>query len=388
MPDLGRHETLVAFSMMLLMMIVWSMIVAWVWLIWRLSRGESILPERPLVSREEPPWRAGTVSLVAFGYLLVSFVILSGYPLIADILPAGPAVPVAVAPLSHLMLLNALVDLLMLIVIPLVTRLTCGARLRQFGLSFDGWWQQAAVGIVATLIAAPPVNAIQILATRFWAPRTHPVQDMMFKEFSFGVAGLAVLTAVVLAPLFEELAFRGLIQSWLVALLARRRAPTDTIVVEEISLPAPADQAAVPGEMKVETEAQANNPYDPPKSLDLPQPLELPSTQRPVHVWLAIVATSLLFASVHAPQWPAPLALFALAVVIGTVYHRTGSLIAAVFMHATFNGLSTLFLFVALLSGHKLEDAKLTAKDTFGHAVDVKIEKTDVVPVNQLWRSS
>ena len=50
----------------------------------------------------------------------------------------------------------------MLILIPLVARLTCGARLRDFGLSFDGWWRQAAVGVVATLIAAPPVNAIQI----------------------------------------------------------------------------------------------------------------------------------------------------------------------------------------------------------------------------------
>ena len=111
-----------------------------------------------------------------------------------------------------------------------------------------------------------------------------------------------------------------------------------------------------------EPEAQPTNPYDPPKSLDLPRPLILPSAQRPVHAWLAIVLTSLLFASVHAPQWPAPIALFALAVVIGTVYYRTGSLIAAIFMHATFNGLSTLLLFVALLSGHKPEAAKVTGK--------------------------
>jgi hypothetical protein len=71
--------------------------------------------------------------------------------------------------------------------------------------------------------------------------------------------------------------------------------------------------------------------------------------------WLGIVLTSLIFASVHAAQWPAPLALFPLAVVIGTVYYRTGSLIAAVCMHAMFNGISTLMLFIAVLSGHKLE---------------------------------
>ena len=45
-------------------------------------------------------------------------------------------------------------------------------------------------------------------------------------------------------------------------------------------------------------------------------------------------------------QWPAPIALFVLALVIGTVYYRTGSLIAAIFMHATFNGISTFMLFM------------------------------------------
>ena len=38
-----------------------------------------------------------------------------------------------------------------------------------------------------------------------------------------------------------------------------------------------------------------------------------------------------------------------LAVVIGTIYYRTGSLIAAISMHATFNGLSTLALFTDLV---------------------------------------
>ena len=34
----------------------------------------------------------------------------------------------------------------------------------------------------------------------------------------------------------------------------------------------------------------------------------------------AIVVTSLIFAAVHGPQWPAPIALFILSVVIGYVY--------------------------------------------------------------------
>ena len=52
------------------------------------------------------------------------------------------------------------------------------------------------------------------------------------------------------------------------------------------------------------------------------------------------------------------LGLFVLAVVIGTVYYRTGSLIAVIFMHATFNGISTLMMIFALLATEIKEPKK------------------------------
>ena len=63
-----------------------------------------------------------------------------------------------------------------------------------------------------------------------------------------------------------------------------------------------------------------------------------------------IITTSLIFAMLHFEQWPAPIALFPLSVMIGYVYEKTGSLIAAFCMHATFNGLSTLLLLMSLLA--------------------------------------
>ena len=117
-----------------------------------------------MVIRGEPSWGAGTVLLIFLSYIGVSFLISVGYPWVAEKLPARAAtLPVAEVPLSHLMLLNAVVEIVMIILVPIVVSLTCGARLRDFGLSLEGWWRQAAVGVVATLIAAPPVNAIQIL---------------------------------------------------------------------------------------------------------------------------------------------------------------------------------------------------------------------------------
>jgi membrane protease YdiL (CAAX protease family) len=55
--------------------------------------------------------------------------------------------------------------------------------------------------------------------------------------------------------------------------------------------------------------------------------------------WLAIVLTALLFATIHADMshWPP---LFVLALGLGYAYERSGSLLRPIFMHALFNGIS------------------------------------------------
>ncbi len=99
-------------------------------------------------------------------------------------------------------------------------------------------------------------------------------------------------------------------------------------------------------------------------------------------VGAAIVITSLIFASLHAGQWPAPIPIFILAIGLGVVYQRTGSLIATICMHALFNGISTLALFGALLSGVPIEAGKRVtppAIEKVGPAEKVKPVTADVV---------
>ncbi len=72
MPPFGRTEIPAALLMMVLTMMLWAMFVAWCWLIWRLFTGQSIFPERPLVSRDEPRWGAGTVLVIMLAYITVS----------------------------------------------------------------------------------------------------------------------------------------------------------------------------------------------------------------------------------------------------------------------------------------------------------------------------
>jgi hypothetical protein len=126
------------------------------------------------------------------------------------------------------------------------------------------------------------------------------------------------------------------------------------ILLEEAGCRAPTEPAPAAGYWEADLEGNSLSQIS---STSFPA-----STLAPSRGWLGIVLTSLLFAYVHAPQWPAPIALFALALVIGTVYYRTGSLIAAICMHATFNGISTLMLFMAVLAGQKFGPDKVTPK--------------------------
>ena len=174
---------------------------------------------------------------------------------------------------------------------------------------------------------------------------------MLFRSREFdnlGVADLAIISAVILAPLVEEMMFRGLLQRWCIDFLARRP-KTRPLTLEPAGglLLTTAD-----GAMGVEEEVWPDL---------IPSVASVPnSTRSPTRacVILGIIITSVSFAAVHAPQWPAPIPLFALAMIIGFVYHRTGSLISAVCMHATFNGFSTLAMFVAILAGHEKEARK------------------------------
>ena len=92
----------------------------------------------------------------------------------------------------------------------------------------------------------------------------------------------------------------------------------------------------------------------PPERWDVGDPIPDVSeshTPSPISAIAAIIITSAVFASLHAGQWPAPIPIFILALGLGFIYHRTGSLIATICMHAVFNGSSTLMLFFALVAG-------------------------------------
>ncbi len=330
-----------------------GMIVAWVWLVFRTRSGEPVRLGRIVDISPFPPWGSATVLLAFLAYVMVNVGVIELYQAKVE-RPRATAPPIptsesqqaakpdrAPAPsessrrhdqalprLSNTeqMGMAAVVDLILIVLLPILVRLTSGARVRDLGASARYWRAQVGLGLIAGLITIPVVYVIQGLSVRIWTSNEHRLETMLREELSQHSMSLALITAVVLAPAMEELLFRGLLQRWLIKLFTRA-------VSAPVATNAP--------EITIAPDALARHE----------------STEQPALVtWtspaaLGIVSTSLVFAAVHAPQWPAPIPLFVFSVALGVVFQRTGSLIAVAVMHAMLNAISTFVMILLILMG-------------------------------------
>ncbi|HSV99278.1 MAG TPA: type II CAAX endopeptidase family protein [Sedimentisphaerales bacterium] len=137
-------------------------------------------------------------------------------------------------------------------------------------LTLLGVWPLVAAAMSLTILV------MKALDESFEVPQ-HEALQVITQSNSAPLQTLMVVLAVAVAPLVEELLFRGLFQ---------------TMIRSYVGRP-----------------------------------------------WPAIVIASILFAVIHqdAEHWPA---LFVLALGLGYSYEKSGSLLRAIFMHAMFNGIS------------------------------------------------
>ncbi len=151
-----------------------------------------------------------------------------------------------------------------------------GLRLRTIpkALAMAALYLLAVMPLVMAVLAVIEFVGKAVQGQNYQIPQHEKLQELsQWPELT--VRLLVILTAVIIAPLQEEMLFRGVFQTFIRSYVVRP--------------------------------------------------------------WLAVAITSVLFAFVHSDQshWPA---LFVLALGLGYSYERSGSLWQPIFMHALFNG--------------------------------------------------
>ena len=166
------------------------------------------------------------------------------------------------------------------------------AGVRAIHLRFDQAAADLRRGISAYILALPWVLLVSILVAmivKWFGIKTSTEHEVftLWRGEGPGVTSLKlvmIVGAVILAPVAEEIFFRGLLQ---------------TLVLRVLRMPA-----------------------------------------------AAIVVASVLFASMHSP-WPMQPPIFVLSLALGWTYYRSGSLLPAIFMHIGFNAISFIFFLIS-----------------------------------------
>ncbi|HEY2157457.1 MAG TPA: type II CAAX endopeptidase family protein [Isosphaeraceae bacterium] len=292
-----------------------TMLAVWFWAIGRLASGKTLLPPAPV---RVVPWRAKHVLGMVLLYIAIINIV---PPLVFAALGVKPAKgDGAKLDPATLMMTMIAVNGTFVAVGPLLLAWWTKAGPADFGVERGKVGRDILRGIVAWPLLAPIVFGVQYLSLKVWPPQKHPLLELVEGDPTSLNWGLTILSAVVLAPLAEEFLFRGVLLGW----LGRWAAGVDR--------PKP---------------ATALDPdLGPPENWYEPEPA--PAAGHGWRLLAANVAVSGLFAAMHAQVWPTPIPLFFLSLGLGILYQRTGGLVAPVTLHATFNGISTLMLYMML----------------------------------------
>lgn len=226
----------------------------------------------------------------------------------------------------------------------LLPRFLAGARLYQMGLSWSHAGRGVILGAVSFVGVTPLVLALNFVLVQLWrrsgVPTVeHPITRIGLAQPTLFEQGLLLLSAVVAAPLFEELFARGLLQPWCVRHVQGSRAVAAAALGVALVPALNYSQSEDPASRAVVTALA------PLIFVTLTILAYLPLRRRFASPTAdAIFATALLFGAAHGAAWPTPVSLFVMGLVLGWITWRTQSLVPALTFHALFNAVAFLIL--------------------------------------------
>jgi membrane protease YdiL (CAAX protease family) len=198
--------------------------------------------------------------------------------------------------------------------------------------------------MVACLLLAPPAYLVLYWLELFSGqePEVHPLTRIIGPQLLWFEPALMVLGAMIVAPVKEEVLFRGLLQPWLAHTQTRGR----VAVIIGVGL------ALYQRSGQLESSWQAADWRGLGSGL-VPAAFVLAMApgfwllgrlQRP-QAAQAVLGSSLLFAAAHSAVWPTPIPLMVLALGLGWLAWRTQSLVGPIVCHALFNGVACVQMF-------------------------------------------
>jgi membrane protease YdiL (CAAX protease family) len=236
---------------------------------------------------------------------------------------------------------GGIVLLALVVAASLVVVFVAGGNRSDLGLPRDAaqLYSDVFLGVCCWLAALLPVFIVQwVSSVVFGEESQNPVVNQIREHRDWRMFAAAVISAVVVAPIFEEFVFRLLFQGWLervedraVGNVATRR---QTIAVPALSIES---TSGSPDGTIVDPILLEPNP---PRGF-------LPGIS---HGFIPIALSSLLFSLAHIGFGPDPVALFVLALFLGYLYQRTHRIVPCIVVHVLFNALNLLMLWLFLQS--------------------------------------
>jgi membrane protease YdiL (CAAX protease family) len=293
--------------------------------------GRSLLAYEP---RRRVPW--GPLVLV----IPLFFIFSSFLPVPEN--PESAAEPVASNQFAYVILFSSLVMMAFVPVAMLWLIAGRQANPRDLGLpsSHRQFWQDACRGVVGCLAALLPIMMVNFVLDEIFQPdQVHPLIDQLQNNGSTTMLLVGAVSAVLAAPLFEEFAYRVLLQGWLERLEDERLGFHAT---ERITQPIEAhpDQAPLEAEETVDP-ATEDQPLTHPRHGWL---AILP------HGWTPILISSVMFGLAHLGHGVAPVPLVFFGIVLGYLYQRTHRIVPCVVAHMLFNAYSMMLLWLSMES--------------------------------------
>jgi membrane protease YdiL (CAAX protease family) len=217
---------------------------------------------------------------------------------------------------------------------------------RDLGFGLSHLRSDLGLGALAFLAAYLPVMGLQALLKEF-IPYDHPLIESLKVRPDALTLALTGVSAVLVAPLFEELFFRVLLQGCLEAVEAKRR----WLLMNKLGLNA----ALTPPQSGDNSPGPAGGAGLQKSHIGATRPIatdaELVATSGPA-AW-PIVLTSLLFGLVHRGQGAAPVPLFILSLFLGYVYQRTHRIWPSLIAHMLLNGITMAALWYLIMNQAK-----------------------------------